>query len=404
MRRFFHTLSTFPQLSLLALLLISTVSAAHAQSFSVIYNFDNQSEGAHPLAGLSYDGKNFYGTTSAGGSGYGTVFELSPSGSGWAISQLHEFSSGNDGASPEAKVIIGPDKTLYGTTASGGTSGFGTVFNVRPSGEVVLYSFLGGNDGAQPSSGDLIGDTAGNIYGTTSAGGASGNGTVFELVRSKQGKYTEKQLYSFGKGTDGSYPIGGVVFDKKGNLYGTTSTGGEYGYGAIYELKPSGSIWAESILYNFQDGNDGGTPYTGLIQDKSGNFYGATVSGGTGAGGVVFELSPANGNFTYTVLYPIPGWSVSGSFRDLVLDANGNIFGTTHCDGEYGSGTAFKLAPANGTWNYTLLYQFTGGLDGLYIYSNLVVDKAGNLYGTASSGGGEGLGDIFEIASPLAIK
>ena len=385
-------------LSLLSLIFLAT--KAECQTFSIIYNFTNQNDGGTPLAGLSYDGKNFYGTTNTGGSGYGNVFELSPSGSNWALTPLHSFTAGSDGAAPDARVLIGPDKTLYGTTTQGGPSTFGTVFNLKRSGNSVLYSFLGGNDGAQPSAGDLIADSMGNIYGTTSQGGTSGNGSVYKLVRSKNGSYTEQQLYSFGRGTDGAFPIGGVVFDKAGNLYGTTTLGGEYGYGMIYELKPSGSSWTETILYNFQDGNDGGTPYTGLIQDKSGNFYGATVSGGTGAGGVVFELSPSADTWQYNVLYAIDGWAVSGPFRNLVLDSKGNLYGTTHCDGGVTKGTIWELTPANGTWTYTELHEMQGGTDGYFLFTNLVIDKEDNLYGTASAGGANGYGEIFKISAP----
>lgn len=368
-----------------------------AQTLSVLYNFTNGSDGGTPLAGLTSDGKgNLYGTASAGGSGYGTLFKLGPVGPGWTLSPVYSFASGTDGATPTARLQARSGRIFYGTTSLGGSSGAGTVYKVSPSGESVIYTFLGGSGGAQPSPGDLAFDRGGNIYGTTSAGGANGNGTVFELVHGKKGTWKEKLLYSFGQGTDGTVPVGGVTFGTPNTLYGTTSTGGTYGYGTVYQLKRSRSTWTETILYNFQNGNDGGSPYAGVILDQSGNLYGATVSGGGGSGGTVFELSPAQGGWMYAVLYSWPGWPLSASFRNLFLDASGNLYGTTHCDG-YGYGTVFKLTPSNGTWTNTLLYNFTGGGNGYNLFSNLILDNQGNLYGTTSAGGAYGYGIVFEI-------
>jgi uncharacterized repeat protein (TIGR03803 family) len=203
-------------------------------------------------------------------------------------------------------------------------------------------------------------------------------------------------LYSFGNAPDGTSPHGGVVRDKLGNLYGTTSTGGAYGYGTVYELKVSGGHWTESILYSFTGGSDGGTPYAGVIIDNAGNLYGGTVSGG-GGGGAIFEMSPSNGNWTYQLLYGIPGGAVSGPFRDLVRDAAGNLYGTTHCDGTYDKGTVYELTPSNGSWNYNLLYQIEDTNDGFFLFSNLVVTQSGSLYGTASIGGANNVGVIFEL-------
>jgi len=260
----------------------------------------------------------------------------------------------------------------------------------------VLYSFAGGADGADPQAG-LAMDPAGNLYGTTSQGGAAGNGTVFELVapKKKNGAWTETVLYSFGTGTDGATPVGGVTLDASGNLYGTTSLGGADGYGTIFQLTP-GSVWTETILHSFQNTDDGATPYAGLISDTAGNLYGAATDGGTNGGGTVFELSPANGSWNFAVLTSLPGWGVSGTFRDLMLDAAGNIYGTTHCDGANSAGTIYELSPSNGSWTYNLLYTFIGGSDGLYSISNLVL-KHGKLYGTTIDGGADGAGDVYEL-------
>jgi uncharacterized repeat protein (TIGR03803 family) len=243
----------------------------------------------------------------------------------------------------------------------------------------------------------LTRDKAGNLYGTTTAGGANGNGTVFELSN-KGGVWTEQVLYSFGTDGDGATPVAGVTLHK-GDLYGTTSAGGSAGYGTVFQLTKSQSGWAETVIYNFQMQSDGGIPYAGLTFDRAGNLYGAATEGGNGsdAGGTIFELAPSNGGWTFTVLYSLPGWGISGTFRDLYLDASGNIYATTHCDGTYESGTVYELTLSNGTWTYNSLYVFTGGSDGQYSFSNLVFDKQGNLFGTTNVAGANGFGVIFEI-------
>ncbi|MFZ1011288.1 MAG: choice-of-anchor tandem repeat GloVer-containing protein [Candidatus Sulfotelmatobacter sp.] len=370
-------------------------SGLQAQTFNVIHSFAG-SDGSGPLAGLAIDSKgNIYGTTNSGGAhGAGVVFRANGSGQERV---LYSFGSiTNDGANPESSLIFDAAGNLYGTTFSGGTSGDGTVFRLTPKGvETVLYSFAGGADGANPEA-RLAMDKFGNLYGTTTAGGTSGNGTVFEI--SKAGQHSV--LYSFGGGNDGTVPVAGVTLDAKGNLYGTTSTGGQYGYGTVFELKRLQSGWAERILHNFQMLTDGGTPYAGLIFDPSGNLFGAATDGGdgSGGGGTIFELSPSGNSWTFKVLYGLAGWGISGAFRDILFDAaSGVLYGTSHCDGTYNDGTVWELTPSGGTWNYTELYTFTGHDDGLYIFSNLVSDKGGNLYGTAREGGANGVGVIFQV-------
>jgi uncharacterized repeat protein (TIGR03803 family) len=271
------------------------------------------------------------------------------------------------------------------------------VFEMSPKGAIhLLYSFAGGSDGANPIA-RLAMDKNGNLYGTTSAGGAAGNGTVFEV--STAGKHTV--LYSFGAGSDGSIPYAGITLDTKGNLYGTTSAGGSTGNGTVFELKRSSSGWTETILHNFELQDDGGTPYAGLVFDHAGNLYGAATQGGSDGsvgGGTVFELSPVSGGWNFQVIYGLYGWNISGTFRDLLVEPSGVIYGTTHCDGAYDAGTVYSLTPAGGAWSYTELYTFTGGTDGLYSFSNLVMDKGGNLYGTTNEGGANGSGVIFKVA------
>ena len=393
-----ETKSSTGKLALASVLALGAVAipSAHAQTFSVVHNFTGGSDGGNPVDGFTMGPTGIlYGTTSSGGdSGYGVVFRVTAKGH---ETVLHGFAGGSDGAAPNAGVIMDASGALFGTTTAGGASGLGTVFRVRGSKETVLYSFAGGTDGADPQ-GKLVMDTAGNLYGTTSQGGSANNGTVFELVapKNKSGSWTETVLYSFGTGTDGATPLSGVYLDAAGNLFGTTSIGGTSGYGTIFRLTP-GSAWTESILHSFQNTDDGAYPYAGLVADAAGNLYGAATQGGTAGGGTVFKLKPSKGKWNFAVIASVPGWGISGSFRDLLLDESGNIFGTTHCDGDNNAGTVFELAPSGGSWAYTLLYTFTGGSDGLFTISNLVM-KNGSLYGTAQEGGANGAGVIYKLS------
>jgi uncharacterized repeat protein (TIGR03803 family) len=367
-----------------------------AQTFKVVYNFTGGSDGGNPLDGLTLDSAgNVYGTTNAGGaSTYGVVFKVAKTG---VETVVHEFTGGTDGAYPQGGLVRDTGGNFFGTTTAGGVSNNGTVFGFTAAGkEGLLYSFAGGTDGAVPQAGLTL-DAAGNLYGTTSAGGLYGNGTVFKIARpAKGGKWIETVLYNFGTGTDGSIPVASVAFDKSGNLYGSTSAGGTYALGTIFQLVPSGSTWTENILHNFQDADDGAVPYGGLISDASGNFYGSATEGGTGGGGTIFELTSDAGVWTFNVIYSNPGWGISGSFRNLILDASGNLYGTTHCDGANDAGTVYKLSPASGSWTYTSLYVFTGGTDGLYSYSNPVLE-GNHVIGTTKLGGENGSGVVWAI-------
>ncbi len=371
---------------------------ARSQTFSVVHRF-TWNDGANPLAGLTIDGSNLYGTTSSGGEfGAGTVFEIKSSGE---ETVLYDFKGGRDGASPEAALIL-IGENLYGTTAAGGDSDAGTVFEVTPQGkERVLYSFTGKADGAGPEA-SLIADSDGNLYSTTNLGGKYDHGTVFKLVRPKveDGAWTEEVLHNFGKGDDGADPVAGVSFDATGNLYGTTSAGGTEEDGTVFQLKPSKSGWTEKTLHNFELQEDGGVPYAGIVVDGD-KLFGASTDGGEGGsdgGGTVFELTSSNGAWNFTVLYRLAGWGISGSYRNLLL-ASGKIYATTHCDGANDSGTVYELTPSGDTWKDRSLYVFTGAGDGQYSFSNLVLYK-GSLYGTTKQGGDGNDGVVFKIALP----
>jgi uncharacterized repeat protein (TIGR03803 family) len=394
------------------LTLVAT-QAAQASTFNVIYNFTGGSDGASPYAGLTMDRTgSLYGTTLSGGAGYGTVFKLAKTGSGWVFSTLYTFTGGSDGASPRSRVIIGPDGNLYGETFAGGEQGCGlrgcgTVFQVRKScpgpvchwTETVLYRFTGGTDGGEPT-GDLLIDATGRLYGTTEIGGKPrscgtlGCGTVYTLTLSG-GTWTEAVLYQFQGLSDGAFPNGGVIFDASGNLYGTTCCGGAHNSGTVFKLTSSGSGWTESLLYTFRGLTDGNEPVTGLIFDTEGNLYGSTVFAGTDRGGTVFELTPSGGGWTFSVLYSAQG--LQGPFGTLMMDAAGNLYGTTFQDGLHLLGAAFKLTHSEGRWTYSSFHDFTGGSDGELPLSNLVFDSSGNLYGTGALGGANGNGVVVEI-------
>ncbi len=386
--------------------LTAFVQSAQAQTFTVLHNFTNGPDGGEPQAGLTMDrAGNLYGTASTGGNtsgscsypnppGCGTVFKLSPRGSGWVLTTLYTF-SGPDGRNPLARVIIGPDGSLYGTTSLGGDNNTGTVFNLRPPAaackaalcpwtETVLHSFDGYGDGAQPTFGDLVFDAAGNLYGTTPYGGQGDRGTVYELTRSNG--WAETVLYKFQGGNDGATPYGGVVFDQAGNLWGTTGYGGGYDNGTIYQLVPSGGGWTESVVYNFLGASDGANPYSGLIMDQFGNFYGATF-GSNGTTPKVYELSPSNGGWMFNLLYSF-GHN-QGVIGNLAMDAAGNLYGTNY----YDMPEVFRLTPSNGGWTLT---GFSGGA-GSNPCGNVIFDSSGNLYTTTQGGGTGEVGVVFEI-------
>jgi len=402
-------------IALLCMLMAITSQPAQAQTLTVLHNFTGGADGAYPDAGLTMDGAgNLYGTTFGGGysNSNGSVYKLAHTHGAWTFAPLHTFTGGDDGGLPYAGVVFGPDGSLYGATTVGGAHGQGTVFNLKPSphfspnllapwNETVLYSFQGGADGSAPYA-SVTFDPAGNIYGTTYAGGSGcsggGCGTVYRMTPSGGGHWTENVIYSFSN-SDGSIPLSSLTLDNAGNLYGTTVAGGAYGDGTVYELTYSqGTGWGQGFLHSF-DANLGGeaNPYVGLILDPSGHLFGATADGEGG----LFKLTRSGDSWMYSLLYGGGGGiSACGARGNLIRDGEGNLYGTTYCDGAHGDGSVFKLTPINGGWTYTTLYSFTGGSDGYWPSSNLVMDASGNLYGTSSQGGpygNGGYGLVWEI-------
>lgn len=399
--------------ALVALAVFGTAVRAAAQQEKVMHTFSYNSG---PFAGVIFDASgNLYGTTADGGThGNGTAYELSPlAGGGWTQKILHNFRhNGTEGYQPYAGLALDAAGNLYGTTRSGGAYNYGTVFELTPQvggtwTEKLLHSFnSNGSDGIFPFS-SLVLDAAGNLYGTTFEGGAYEVGIVFELMPAAEGGWTEKVLYSFDPSVgDGNNPYAGLTFDTAGNLYGTTVS--ERGYssnGSVFELTPTaGGRWTEKILHYFYiGGGDGYSPYARLTFDDAGNLYGVTGLGGTEGGGAVFELTPTTGgSWTENVLHNFAFNNItdgSNPYGQLIVDASGNLFGTTSGGGTSGGGTVFELMPAaGGTWTEAILHNFNGdGTDGTDPFAGLTRDSAGNLYGTAVEGGAHGGGVVFEI-------
>jgi uncharacterized repeat protein (TIGR03803 family) len=389
-------------LAVLFALLPMAARPAQAQTETVLYNFTGFSDGGTPNSRLTSDGAgNFYGTTYSGGLGYGTVFQLSPNGSGgWNETVLHTFTGGADGALPTYSYVIFDNLgNLYGTAFQGGGGcapfGCGVVFELSHGGtswtENVLYSFADYPDGANPVNG-LIMDIAGHLYGTTNSGG-SGNGTVFELSPS-DGGWTAQAIAAVGSA------YAGLTMDAAGNIFGASTSS------TVFELSPTGpGGWTSTVIHTFTGAPaDGYQPQGSLVLDNAGNLYGSTLTGGATKKGTIYELSPGeSGAWTEKILYSFKGGKKDGSdpWAGIVFDAAGNIYGTTQTGGAYGDGTVFELVAPVGTGSYKekLLWSFNG-TDGQVPFGSLVPDSAGNLYGTTYGGGSTGYGVVFEATVP----
>jgi uncharacterized repeat protein (TIGR03803 family) len=334
----------------------------------------------------------------------GTVFELSPgTNSTWSKSLVYTFAGANgDGISPYGGLTFDTQGNLYGTTEAGGQFGLGTVFELVAGSngtwtETILYSFKGGvGDGEEPLGPAVIFDGAGNLYGTTPFGGAKGWGTVFELVAGPNGTWTEKILHSFTGGNDGAQPWDSqLIFDSAGHLYGTTEGGGANDYGTVFELTRTSSsgAWTEKVIYSFTSAVGGSSPIGSLLFDGTGNLYGVATF-------IVFELTPGDAGWTEKTLHTFAGGKDGAyPFAGLTWGKAGNLYGTTRTGGDH-HGTVFELTPGpNGTWTETVLHSFgESARDGTSpYYGALVLDAAGNLYGTTLGGGSSNYGVVFEV-------
>jgi hypothetical protein len=377
----------------------------------------------------------------------GAVYQLSPPaypGDAWSETLIYKFQGkgANDGESPNGGLTIDSRGNLYGVTAYGGTgdcvllgvkAGCGTVYEISPKvkggawKETILYSFPTAKQGYLPN-GNLVFDSAGNLYGATVFGGGKGTtcdkfyggkcGAVFKLSppKIKGGRWTEKVLHSFASGTDGANPNGGLVLDGKGNVYGTTYGGGNesgecgtVGCGTAFEIKPPTTkvgAWTEKALYRFH-GQDGANPSAGVVFGKNGNLYGTASAGATGGNGAVFDLAAPTGGvglWKETVLHHFSDGNDGTSPRGTpIFDASGNLCGTALGGGPH-RGVVFRLKPPRpgNSWPLTVLYNLTGSPDGDHPTAALVFDSKGNLYSTTEWGGtGQcqgGCGTVFEVS------
>jgi len=342
-------------------------------------------------------------------------------------SVIYDFTSANNaGVIPMSLLLADSAGNLYGTAAAGSTYEHGAVFELSPPGtkggawtSKLLYAFgKTKNSPVSPMYAPLTADAKGNLYGTVGAGlGKESGGVVFKLVKPKTqtAAWKEKILYAFpttkttGAQPNGANPYGGVVFGPDGDLYGTAAYGGANGAGVVFKLSLQGSTWTQSVLYNFTNGSDGANPYSTLAFDEAGNIYGTALDGGDahGANGTVFELSPGAGDsWAFQTLHSFDASTDGISPQTgVIVDAQGNLYGTTGAGGSTGHGTVFELSPpaaAGGTWTETILHSFVFATEGGGTFdSNLVADSSGNLYGTNQVGGNTPSGGtVWELSPP----
>lgn len=409
---------TSTRISLLAFVatVLALVTTAHASyTEKVIYSFQtNSSDVAGPGGIVADSAGNLYGSGFRGGAfGFGGIFELSPTSSGWTETLIYSFSGGTDG-SGSGPLTIDASGNLYGTDLGGATQQ-GEIFELSHSStgwtKTSLYSFSGGSDGVLPQP-PLIFDSSGNLYGTAS-GGVNNQGLVFELSPSSTG-WTQTVLYAFSLGAHGFFPNGKLSIDSAGRLYGFTFFGGtsdncgSSGCGTVYRLSPpaNGGSWTYRPLFGF-DLNDGGMPSdnNNLVFDGAGNLYGCTAFGGAymseAGAGVIFTLSPSAGSWTETILHSFSGGNDGYEPDSLAFDSAGHLWGTAINGGSGGEGTVFELTRAG---HFIFAYDFQGGSDGASPQTNLVFDSAGNVYGTTVLGGTSDGGTVFELSPSSANK
>jgi uncharacterized repeat protein (TIGR03803 family) len=370
------------QFAVLAAAIAGRSNALATPALTTLASFTGTANGANPEAGLTADAAgNLYGTTFYGGTGDsgtgGTVFEL---GAGTnTLTTLATF-NGQNGERPDAGLTFDASGNLFGTTYDP----LGTIFELsagtRALTTLATFNF---QNGAAPFS-NLILDASGNLYGSTVQGGPGLNGTVFELSAGSQSPTT---LASF-NGTNGQYPAGNLAFDASGNLYGTTAFGGTGGAGTVFEVAAGTHALTTLISFN----NTNGYSPTGVIADAAGNLYGTTGGGGLNGDGTVFKV--AAGTHSPTTLASFGGANGQGSAAGLIADASGNLYGTTAYGGANGDGTVFELNAATNT--IMTLYSFDG-TDGANPYAGLIVDAAGDLFGTTEDGGSSNDGTVFEL-------
>ena len=406
-------------------------TAFAAPSQQTIFSFGIGPQGAYPRSGLIMDRAGaLYGTTSAGGNtsdcfrvpGCGIVFQMVPPPAGQTTATqtvLYSFTGGNDGSAPSGGLLMDSAGALYGTTSQGGANGYGVVFKLTPPAQgatawtqTTLFSFANGPDGATPL-GTLVQDSAGALYGTTAAGGTSGFGVVFRLAqpKGKGGVWHETVLHQFRGRNDGGAPVAGLAIDSAGILYGSTPGYGDHGFGVAFSVSPPPAgkkAWKQTILHAFTNGRDGSYPQGSFILDQAGALYGTTSNTGADATGLglVFKLEPrktGGAKWHERVLFNFESFESSAAhpMGPLAMDSAGALYGTSVAGGAGQMGVLYKLVPpakGPGMWTESEPDAFTGnGFDGAQPMSGVVVDPAGTLYGTTYIGGQNFYGAVFEV-------
>jgi uncharacterized repeat protein (TIGR03803 family) len=399
----------------LIVMLSLCLAAYGSPKYKVLHDFTGGTDGAGNTGVIVDSAGNLFAASGQGGTGNcgysqscGLILELTPDGNGeWSETVLYNFQDGRDAANPNSPLTLDASGDLYGTTNSGGTRGGGTVFELTPGATgwamTVLHSFCNQEGCVGLPQAGVAMDQAGNLFGTTPE--LPHGGAAFKLAP-KSGRWEETMLHTFGvKKGDGALPYASPILDAAGNLYGTTQGGGNQcgssSCGTVYELTPlAGGGWKETVLFRF-DSYDGAWPGGGaLFMDGDGALYGTTENGGT-YGGVVFKLTPlGNGHWKETTVYDFQGGAkgwLPGS--GVVMDKSGNLYGTTDGGGgPNGCGVIYKLAPAGkDKWKYSVLHTFGRVGDGCVPAGNLAIDGKGNLYGGTVLGGTKGYGVVFEL-------
>jgi uncharacterized repeat protein (TIGR03803 family) len=380
-RRFFRLIAGAAIFLLIAL----CGSGVKASTTEVIYSFAGEDDGEYTDTDVAIDAAgNLYGTSVLGGEfGGGTVWQLSPVGDGWVHTVLYSFTGGADGGEPYKGVTLDAAGSLYGTAVTGGSGscegGCGVAYKLTKSGDTwtqsVIHAFMGGEDGSGPGARVAV-DNRGNVYGMTPTGGALGLGTIYQLHPRANGNYTFKVIHTFTGGADGSSGSAGKMVLRDGHLYGAATTGGAFGSGVVFELTPTQvGEWDFKTLYSFRGQPDAVFPYGALLFDRSGNIFGTTYYGGINGLGAVYQLAPRpTGEWRERVLYSFQaGSDGNSSISNLVSDAAGNLYGTTS-EGGLGSGTIFKLTRQGGTWTESIPHSFQDSPDGAFPYAGMVGD------------------------------
>jgi uncharacterized repeat protein (TIGR03803 family) len=392
-----HSLKMFCLLFAIA----ATIAIAAAQTLKPLVSF-NGTNGASPYAGLVQGANgNFYGTTASGGaSGGGTVFEITARGKFRTIYNFCSQTNCGDGEHPQGTLVLAANGNFYGTTAAGGANGGGTVFEMSPAGLLkTIYSFCSQAncaDGGDPVMG-LVQGTNGNFYGTTAGGGAQNYGTVFEITNAGYLK-TLHSFCSLANCADGGDPQVRLMQASDGNFYGATLYFGTNCCGTVFKITPQGRL----ITIHSFDGADGSGPPGGLIQATDGDFYGTTLGGGTNNWGTVFKI---NSTGTLTTLYNFCTQANCTDGRDsvaaLTQATDGNFYGTTQSGGPANAGTVFEITAAGAL---TTVYDFCsrpGCFDGQSPFAALIQAADGNFYGTTLGGEGGGGGIVFSLSTSL---